>query len=292
MAPARNDPMRAPFRVPRALARLARLVSLAGLLAGSGIAAAEPGEVFAPEIRRVLCNDVVCGSMEISWYRRFQDEDPTPTFERFGVNIRGRFRTFRDQPREFHYLQALTRFKADDFRWSRDPEAVLPPRFVDTPPFGLQRAEADPVGGFRDVLQKFDALPWYDEGDFPLFEDRPRAFLASARRHGSVTMEFETWVVCVIEAAQGPDADRVADDRYEVAALLGWTWGYEIIHRDVGAIGVDEFEDYTLSLLPLRFVTQPSAAFEAALGTTMGETVTDRFDIRLGNAAKCGGGAR
>jgi len=292
MAPARGDPMRVMPRLPRALRRLVRAVILPWLALDPGIGAAEPGEVFTPEIRRVLCKDVVCGSMEISWYRRFQDEDTTPAFERFGVNIRGRFRTFRDQPREFHYLQALTRFKADDFRWSRDPSVALPPSFVDTPPFGLQRAEADAVGGFRTVLQKFDALPWYDEGDFPLFEDRPRAFLASARRHGSVTMEFETWVVCVIETAQGPDLDRVSDDRYEVAALLGWTWGYEIVHRDVGTVGVDEFEDYTLTLLPLRFVTRPSAEFEAALGTTIGETITDRFDIRLGDATKCGGGAR
>lgn len=279
--------------VPNRLLRSARrIMTVSALALAGGPASADPEEVLSPQIRPVLCAEVRCGSMEISWYRRFQDEDATPRFERFGVNIRGRFRTFRDQPREFHYLQALTRFKADEFRWSLDPSVTLPSRFVDTPPFGLQRPEMDAEGRVRTVLHKFDALPWYDEGDFPLFEDRPRAFLASARQHGSVTMEFETWVVCVIDATQGPDVHRVSDDRYEVAALLGWTWGYEIVHRDVGTVGVDEFEDYTLTLLPLRFVTQPSAAFEAALGTTVGETVTDRFDIRLGNAAKCGGGAR
>lgn len=249
--------------------------------------AADTAAVRQPQIRPVHCGPVLCGSMEISWYRRFQDEDATPGRERNGVNIRGRFRSPRDQAREFHYLQVLTRFEADDFRWSKDPSVPLPARFVDPPPFGLRHPETDTAGQFRAAEHKFDALPWYDEGDFPLYEDRPRAFLANARAHGTATMEFETWLVCVISSKQGPDLDRVDDDAYEVAALVGWTWGYAITWRDVGQIGVDEFEDYTFTMQPLRLVTQPSEAFEAALGATLGAAVTDRFDIRLGDAQQC-----
>jgi hypothetical protein len=248
---------------------------------------ADTTAVLQPQIRPVYCGPVLCGSMEISWYRRFQDEDATPSQERNGVNIRGRFRSPRDQAREYHYLQALTRFEADDFRWSRDPGVPLPTRFVDPPPFGMQHPESDADGRFRTVEHKFDALPWYDEGDFPLFEDHPRAFLASARARGGATMEFETWLVCVISSSQGPDRDRVGDDAYEVAALVGWTWGYDITWRDVGQIGVDEFEDYTFTMQPLRHEAQPSEAFEAALGATLGGPVNDRFDIRLGDAQRC-----
>lgn len=203
------------------------------------------------------------------------------------MNIRGRFRGFREQAREFHYLQVLTRFEADDFRWSRDSGVPLPERFVDPPPFGMRHPETDAADRFLMVEHRFDALPWYDEGDFPLFEDRPRTFLASARRHGTVRMEFETWLVCVISARQGADRERVADDRHEVAALIGWTWGYAVTWKDVGQPGVDEFEDYRFDMLPLRFVTRPSEAFEVGLGATFGSAVTDRFDIRLGEAQHC-----
>lgn len=253
--------------------------------------AADTASVRLPQIRPVQCGPVPCGSMEISWYRRFQDEDATPSQERNGVNIRGRFRGLRDQAREFHFLQVPTRFDADDFRWSRDPGIPLPAQFVDPPPFGLIHPESDAESRFRSAEHKFDALPWYDEGDFPLFEDHPRVFLANARARGATTMEFETWLVCVISSSQGPDRDRVGDDAYEVAALVGWTWGYAITWRDVGQIGVDEFEDYTFTLQPLRLVTQPSEAFEGALGATLGGVVTDRFNIRLGDAQECPGAA-
>jgi hypothetical protein len=225
--------------------------------------------------------------MEIAWYRRFLDGDSTPAFERQGVNIRGRFRGFREQAREFHYLQVITRFEAGDFRWSREPAVRLPLRFVDAPPFGMQQHAVDAQGRFHTVMRSFDALPWYDEGEFPVFDDRPRAFLASARRHGVVAMEFETWLVCVIDARSGPDPERVSDDRYEVAALIGWSWGYEIVHEDRGAVGVDELEDYTFNLLPMRILGAPTDAFEAGLGATLGGRETDRFHILLGDPARC-----
>lgn len=271
--------------------RLSQLVAGAvfscWLLQAIVAAGADDASSFVPQLQPVICAGRPCGSMEISWYRAFRDGDDSPRIERNGVNIRGRFRRIRDQAREYHYLQALTRFKADDFRWSRDPDATLPSKFVDVPPFGVKRPETDPSGQYRMAEYKFDALPWFDEGEFPLFEDRPRAFLSSARTYGNVTMEFETWLVCVIDAKQGPDRDRVGDDTYVVATLIGWSWGYGITHRDAGVPGVDELGDYIFTVLPLRFLTQPSVAFEASLGASMGSTVTDRFDIHIGSSADC-----
>lgn len=176
---------------------------------------------------------------------------------------------------------------ADDFRWSRDPDALLPAGFVDVPPFGVRRPETDANGRFRIAEHRFDALPWFDDGEFPLLDDRPRAFLASARVYGRVTMRFETWLICVIAAEQGPDRERVSDDFYVVAPLTGWTWGYDIQHEDVGVLNVDELEDYAFSQMPLSFLAQPTSAFKHSLGATLGRTVTDRFNIRLADAAGC-----
>jgi hypothetical protein len=254
---------------------------------GALVAPRALAEEPASWIRPVWCGATLCGSMEVSWYRSFADGDATPEFERQGVNIRGRFRGVREQAREFHYLQVLTRFEADDYRWSRDASARLPTRFVDPPPFGMRQPAVDGTGRFRPAVREFDALPWFDDREFPVFDDRPRAFLASARRHGIVVMEFETWLVCVIDARPGPDPERVGDDRYEVGALIGWVWGYEIRHHDRGEPGVDELEDYAFTRLPLRVVSQPSEAFVEGLGTTLGGRETDRFDIRLGDTARC-----
>jgi len=263
------------------------MTPLAGLALSQPAPSAETTAPFAPQIHAVNCGGKVCGSMEISWYRKFQDGDTSPRLERNGVSIRGRFRSSRDQPREYHYLQVLTEFKADDFRWSRDPDALLPAGFVDVPPFGVRRPETDANGRFRIAEHRFDALPWFDDGEFPLFDDRPRAFLASARVYGRVTMRFETWLICVIAAEQGPDRERVSDDFYVVAPLTGWTWGYDIKHEDVGVLTVDELEDYAFSQMPLSFLAQPTSAFKHSLGATLGRTVTDRFNIRLADAAGC-----
>lgn len=270
---------------------------LAGVLALGAIeAAAAAGPVDAPgrfpRLVAVKCGERECGTMVISRYRYFRDGDPTPRFERNGAIIRGRFRPTPGTAVEFHYLQVLTHFKGDDFRWARDPSVPLPVRYVDPPPFGARQLEVDARGTFREVDHEFDALPWFDEGDFPAFVDQPRAFLASARRYGAVSMQFETWLVCVISARPGPDGQSVNDDRYEVAPLLGWRWGYDIAHRDVGVVGLDELDDYAYALQPLQFVATPSDDFRAGLETTVGNTVTDRFDIRFGDSKDCGHLAR
>ncbi len=240
-----------------------------------------------PRLVAVKCGERECGTMVISRYHYFRDGDATPEYERKGAIIRGRFRPTAGSAVEFHYLQVMTHFKGDDVRWIRDPSVPLPVRYVDPPPFGARHLEADAQGNFRQADYEFDALPWFDEDDFPAFVDHPRAFLASAKRHGAVSMQFETWLVCVISSRPGPDRNSVSDDRYEVAALLGWTWGYNITHRDTGQVGVDEFEDYAYSLQPFQIVTTPSEDFEAGLGTAVGDKITDRFHIGFGDSGRC-----
>ena len=240
-----------------------------------------------PRLVSVQCGERECGTMVISRYHYFRDGDPTPAYERNGAIIRGRFRPAAGSAVEFRYLQVLTQFKGDDFRWIRDPSVPLPVRYVDPPAFGTRQLESNAQGEFREVDHKFDALPWFDEDDFPTYVDQPRAFLASARRHGSVSMQFETWLVCVISSQPGPDPDSVSDDRYEVAALLGWKWGFDIVHRDIDLVGVDELADYAYALQPFQFVTTPTAEFKAGLNAAVGDKVTERFHIGFGNSARC-----
>jgi len=240
-----------------------------------------------PRLVAVKCGERECGTMVISRYHHFRDGDPTPEHERKGAIIRGRFRPLPGSDVEFHYLQVLTHFNGDDFRWIRDPSVPLPVRYVDPPPFGTRQLESDHQGNFRDVDHEFDALPWFDEGDFPVYVDQPRAFLASARQHGAVSMQFETWLVCVISSRAGADPNVVGDDRYEVAPLLGWKWGYDIAYRDVGRAGVDEMDDYDYALQPFAFVTEPSKDYQAGLQAAVGGNITDRFDIRIGDSARC-----
>jgi len=274
-----------PLSIPAASCIVGFLTAIGLASAASPVPAEIPWQF--PRLVAVKCGERECGTMVISRYHYFRDGDPTPGHERNGAVIRGRFRPTAGSSVEFHYLQVLTHFEGNDFRWIRDPSVPLPQRYVDPPPFGTRQLESDAEGNFREVEHEFDALPWFDEHDFPLYVDQPRAFLASAKRHGAVSMQFETWLVCVISIQPGPDPVTVSDDRYEVAALLGWKWGYQIGHRDVGRIGVDELVDYTYGLRPFEFVTTPSEEFEAALATKVGRNTTDRFDVRFGDSARC-----
>lgn len=271
--------------------------AVAKFLAGSILSVLTSGALAAPgdadlagrfpRLVDVNCGERSCGTMVISRYHQFRDGDATPAYERNGAVIRGRFRPVAGSSVEFHYLQVMTHFQGDDFRWVRDPSVPLPLRYVDPPPFGTRQLESDAKGAFRDVDHEFDALPWFDENDFPSFVDQPRAFLASARRHGAVSMQFETWLVCTIASEQGPDPDHVDDDRYEVGALVGWRWGFDITYQHPDAADGDRLEDYAYVLQPFRFVTTPSAEFEAGLEAVVGDTLTERFHIRLGDSARC-----
>jgi hypothetical protein len=277
----------------RVLASVARPAAcLAGALAMfAGIAATSA--CAEPVGRPVRCGNIDCGQMVIGVYERFEDGDALPTFERKGVSIRGRFRPGADRTTNFRFLQAFTQYRQDDVRWIRDPAVPLPPAHLDPPPFGQRLSALDRRNKFVRMDRVFDAMPWYDDvGEFPLYEDFPRAFLADARKYGAVRMHFETWLVCVIEDRQGADANRVSDDRYEVAALVGWRWGYDIVHHDVGRVGVDEMADYTFTVRSLTFIDAPTDEFRAALVAPYGGDVQDGFDITLGDCQRCFGSSR
>lgn len=277
------------LQMPSARALVVSLVSVLALSALAMATALGEADMSArfPRLVGVKCGERECGTMVVSRYHHFRDGDRTPAYERNGAIIRGRFRPAAGSAIEFHYLQVLTHFDGEDFRWIRDPSVPLPVRYVDPPPFGTRQLQSDARHGFHEVDSEFDALPWFDENDFPSFVDQPRAFLASARRHGAVSMQFETWLVCVIDSQPGPDPNAVSDDRYEVAALLGWKWGFDIAHHDNGRAGVDELADYSYALRPFEFVTSPSEDFESGLESAVGDKVTDRFHIRLGDSARC-----
>lgn len=292
----------APNRVPAIAALVgACLVPLVGARLVGFLAAfvalftgSASGSAPADPVGRVVrCGNVDCGQMVIRVYEPFEDGDALPTFERKGVTIRGRFRPGADRTTNFRFLQAFTQYRQDDVRWIRDPAVTLPSAHIDPPPFGQRLSVLDRRNKFVRVDRVFDAMPWYDDaGEFPLYEDFPRAFLADARKYGAITMYFETWLVCVIEDRQGPDANRVADDRYEVAALVGWRWGYDIVHVDIGQIGVDELMDYTFTMRPLTFIEAPTEEFRAALAAPYGADVQDGFDITLGDCQRCFGAPR
>jgi hypothetical protein len=259
--------------------------TMLALLLGTAASAAVAEVVGSVPVR---CGDVECGSMVIHRYARFDDGDALPAFERKGVSIRGRFRPGAHRIANLHFLQAFTQYRQDDVRWIRDPTVALPAAHIDPPPFGQRLSVLDRRHRFVRVDRVFDALPWYDDaGEFPIYEDVPTAFLADARKYGAVTMHFETWLVCVVDERPGRDADRVADDRYEVAALAGWRWGFDIVHKDEGRIGVDELADYTFTVLPLTFIEVPTKAFRTALASPFGGVVQDGFDITLGECERC-----
>lgn len=260
-------------------------LAFAPFLAATSALAALPA---FPVKQTVKCGDKTCGTMEISLYEKFADGDAAPTYERNGVSIAGKFTPAEGVKLDTHYLQALTAFNDPDIRWSKDTTVPLPGKFLDAPPFGQEVLEVNDKGAFVKQVKPQDALPWYDEpGEFPDFEDQPKEFLDVARRNGAVSMHFESWLVCVISATPGKAADRVSDDKYVVAPLAGWTWGFDVAYKDVGVIGKDELADYTFTMLPFAFVAAPTADFKTALGAIYGKKGADNFDITLGTCDKC-----
>ena len=101
--------------------------------------------------------------------------------------------------------------------------------------------------------------------------DLPRASLLYAKGapNGVLTFAFETWLVCVIGDTI-IDNNVAKDDKYTVAPLIGWVWGFDITYKDVGEIGVDELVDFTVKKRDFAFGTTPSAAWTQALGAKYG----------------------
>jgi len=84
------------------------------------------------------------------------------------------------------------------------------------------------------------------------------------------------------------DNNLAKDDKYTVAPLIGWVWGFDITYRDVGVIGVDELGDFTVKKRDFSFVTTPSATWTQALGAKYGAgEKQDFWNIATGACADC-----
>ena len=238
------------------------------------------------ESQDVFCNTSKCGTMEFDKYETYTANSGFPSKNWLGgVLIHGTFK--QERPANYHYLQSY-KTDADDLRWFGDATVALPQPLLDPPPGGYKiRADATDDKYMKD--NKWDYLPWYDEAEFPDFYDRPTNYLLNAKKEPdkTVTTTFETWLVCVIEEMLGPNADQAKDDRYKVAPLLGWQWGFDLVYKDVGAIGVDEFADFTVTMKTFNFVKTPTAHWTDALTAKYGKTNQDFWNITTGPCDTC-----
>ena len=240
----------------------------------------------------VLCGLEKCGTMTINTYTE-QEIDPLFGVDGAGgVEIDGIFQSVK--PREYHYIQAFTRLNVDVFRWFNDPTVPLPVPSIDAAPGGFKTEDGVRTGQYT-IEQPFDYLPWYDrtgfpsKANFPNFVDLPRTSLLYAKGapNGIVTFAFETWLVCVIDATI-IDNELARDDKYTVAPLIGWVWGFDIAYKDVGVIGVDELADFTVKKRDFSFVTTPSGDWTKALGAKYGaRDKQDFWNITTGDFADC-----
>ena len=261
-------------------ARRACVATVAGLLVVLGAATANAAALFSKD---VLCGMTKCGTMEID---RYDSVNPSSVTSLAGVEIKGSFKPTAGK--DYHYVQAITKDNADTSRWFNDTSVAIPVPYLDTPPGGYKVEDA--AGSQKYTIeQPFDYLPWYDEGDFPAFFDRPtdRVQKAKLMKDGTVTLDFETWIVCTIEDVHN-DNKIANDDRYKIAPLLGWTWGFDIVYKDVENIGKDDLADFTLNKRAFNFVMNPSAAWTQALGTVYGAGAKkDSWNITVGDCKEC-----
>lgn len=167
-----------------------------------------PAYIYAIPIesKTVFCNGVECGTMQIDKYSEYK------TMWLGGVEIDGQF--VEKKELTYHYIQSINVYDDPTPKVYTDGSA-LPVPLIDTPPGGYQN-------------DTFDYLVYYDQTEFPTFYDMPSTYMLDAitEPDNKLQLSFETWLVCVIEETFGPKNNQAKDDTYNVASLLGWTWGY------------------------------------------------------------------
>ncbi|MBW7835565.1 MAG: hypothetical protein H3C28_02870 [Sphingomonadales bacterium] len=241
-----------------------------------------------PFTEEVFCGDQLCGVMTIDTYDTSTGNlDSESKYWLGGAHINGDFQEIKHG--KYHYIQSITS-NTDSFRWINDTANPLPNPWLDTPPGGY--AVRDGAGDPNFNNQAFDYKPWYDEGnEFPNFFDRPRDYMLQAKTLPGNKLEwlFETWLVCTI--FEDSDGDNEAkDDSYIVAPLLGWQWGYEISYEDALNLGVDDIEDFTLSLKEFKFIGTPSDDWLLAISSATkygADPNQDYFSVELDDCVKC-----
>jgi hypothetical protein len=247
-----------------------------------------PQTTWAADLKKydVKCGDQLCGTFEID-LDEYKEYKNTPgnnsNLWRGGVNIGGKFVPKKNN--EFHYIQSV-KDNTDHFRWINDASVPLPEPYLDPPPGGY-KVRTD-VGANTFVDQPFDYLPWYDEGEFPLFSDAPNSRLPYAKTK-KVELLFETWIVCVIDKKIIPNT-IAKDDTYNVAPLWGFQWGYTIDYKDVGVIGTDEPADFTVTKVDFTPLVTPSADWNKATSSATKYGAGDKQDfwnITKGDCKDC-----
>jgi len=176
----------------------------------------------------------------------------------------------------FHYVQTVTIDEA-------------PPRFVDGT--GLPIPYVDPPpGGYSS--RQWDTLVYYDQNEFPTFYDFPSnlALDAVTQADNTLSLRFETWLVCVVEQLLGGDATKASDDTYVIAPLLGWTWGFDIKYTpDADPATYNFLTEFGILGSAFAWVdTAPSASWSNSLTQTYGSGSTaDRFIVGFDDCRNC-----
>lgn len=225
----------------------------------------------APFTHDVMCHDVLCGTMKIDTYKPAKFTQDGVDF--VGAEISGAYTNITGKVS--HYVQVVKSATMPP-KWIDPANTTVPVPFVDTPPGGYQG-------------QPFDYKPYYDEGEFPQFFDSPASSLGliQAAPGKTITVEFETWLVCVLDETTDDVANTAKGDTYSVATLLGWEWGYTASYN--GAGNVADPANYTSTVSPFSWVTgTPTAQWFAALDDTYGAGAnTDWFNVNVGDCDNC-----
>ena len=182
-----------------------------------------------------------------------------------GVLIEGKFTP--TVSKKYHYMQSV--LQTTTRKWVDGTDLTVP--YVDTPP-----------GGYPG--DKFDYFPYYADGEFPTFFDRPDRLLSRADA-GKVTFQWETWIACVIDEILGADPKKANDDFYKLELLpKGFTWGFTIEKTGPGTTQ----PDYTVLILDFKWLDAPTAPFLNSWNTIYGNAPnTDRFNIKQGLCDNC-----
>jgi hypothetical protein len=229
----------------------------------------------------VMCGTVNCGQMTFTQYENFE----SPTFANFnipsgGARIKGQFKGTR--PLKYHYVQSVNRSTEDDIRWRPggiDSPPIVQP-WIDSPPGGY-------FGGFES-----DYLLYYDRaGQFPEFSDEARRDIGALKNFAQAgkkqEVDFEAWLVCVIEEQFGKEAKQAKDDRYTIAPLFGWTWGYTAAYVD-NKDGKEDEKDIKTTKSKLETIASPSKKWTEALARMYGDDKkNDKYNVVVGNCKDC-----
>ena len=234
-------------------------------------------------IKEVFCGAKSCGEMKIEKYENGYDGDGTPAGTLGGVEIKGEFSATRTAT--FRYIQVITDITPAHPAHFTDKTKIESP-FMDTPPGGYEFKLKD--GTFKP--DRWDYLPYYDEGEFPKFYDFPGIPLDFVDDYDpeSYFVNFETWLVCVISEEFGDQPRKALDDDYTVAPLLGWIWGFKVDHAPDGD-GDNDKDDYSLSKKDFAWKPDaPSGSWKAGLTRVYGTHPNqDFFDIKLADCEDC-----